>query len=89
MQVSSFLTFPLCGDKCSSPSEQGVAIRYSQSQGKHFALAHEQQQESFLRLRENTCYPPLPAPESLPLPPCPQALKLWLSLPHPRGCVQF
>lgn len=42
MQFSSFLTFPLCGDKCSSPSEQGVAVRSSQSQGKHFALAHKQ-----------------------------------------------
>lgn len=34
------------------PPRAGVAIRHSQSQGKHFALAHEQQQERFLRLRE-------------------------------------
>lgn len=36
------------------PQRAGVAIRYSQSQGKHCALAHEQQQERFLRLREKT-----------------------------------
>lgn len=71
MQFSSFLTFPLCGDKCASPSEQGAAIRYSRSQGKHFALAHEQQQEGFLRLRQETCCPPpsFPVSATAPLSP--------------------